>query len=111
MSDSEMYAAAEGIRDQATHLNVASQNWDKAWQIIRSAELPEDALGDIGKGVGYPSQFNSYAESVAKVLWQGARALGSAVNGLHQVANNYEHTEFHVTEDVKSVRDSRPDLE
>ena len=112
MSNSdEMYAAAEEIRNQAVHLNIASENWTRAWQNIRAVALPDDALGNIGKDADFVSVFNSCAEQTIQKLWHGAQALGSGVNGLHQVANNYEHNEFRVEQDVKSVPvDPRPDL-
>jgi hypothetical protein len=106
-ADDETFYAAEEIRNQAIHLNVASQNWAKAWQNIRAAELPDDALGNIGQDANYVSRFNAYSEQVVQKLWRGSRSLSSGVDGLHEVANTYEHNEFRATQDVKSVR---PDL-
>lgn len=107
----ELYFAAEEIRNQAVHLNVASQNWAKAWQNIRTAELPSDAFGNIGKDADYVNQFNSYAEQVVQKLWRGSQSLASGVDGLHKVANNYEQNEYHVAQDAKSAyTDPRPDL-
>jgi hypothetical protein len=107
VADDEVFYAAEEIRNQAVHLNLASQNWAKAWQNIRAAELPADALGNLGQEVGYASQFNSYSEQVVQKLWRGSQSLSSGVDGLHQVANTYEHNEFRATQIVKS---DRPDL-
>jgi hypothetical protein len=106
-TDDDVFYAAEEIRNQAIHLNVAAQNWTKAWQNIRAAELPADALGKIGEEAGYAQQFNSYAEQVVQKLWSGSQSLSSGVDGLHKVANTYEHNEFRSTQSVESVR---PDI-
>ena len=105
--DDDVYYAAEEIRNQAVHLNVASQNWQQAWENIRAAELPPDAFGNIGREAGYPSQFNSYAEQVVQRLWHGSQSLSAGVNGLHIVANTYEENDYRVTDTAKSMR---PDL-
>jgi hypothetical protein len=107
VSDDDVYYAAEEIRNQAIHLNVASENWKKAWQNIRAAKLPSDALGKIGEEAGYAQEFNSYAEQVVQKLWSGSQSLSSGVDGLHKVANTYEHNEYRSTQNVESVR---PDL-
>lgn len=111
-TNDDVFNAAEEIRNQAVHLNVASQNWAKAWQNLRAAELPDDALGNLGREANYVSQFNSYAEQVVQKLWRGSEVLSVGVSGLHQVANTYEGNEFRTTQDVQSAGrpEVRPDI-